>query len=85
MDVSVDVTTGRDGVEQTSVDGLHGGLEVLLDDTVELECLEQVRSCSLLEQSITYLTCGQLESTIAVLVTDSVHVQPLLGCANTSG
>lgn len=39
LDISVDITTSGDGVQETSVDGLHGGLEMLLDDTVELEGL----------------------------------------------
>jgi len=34
-----DITTSGDGIETTPVDSLHSGLEVLLDDTVELEGL----------------------------------------------
>jgi hypothetical protein len=38
--VLTDITTGGDGIETTPVDSLHSGLEVLLDDTVELEGLD---------------------------------------------
>ena len=34
-----DITTSGDGIETTPVDSLHSGLEVLLDNTVELEGL----------------------------------------------
>lgn len=64
-----DITTCGDGIETTPVDSLHSGLEVLLDDTVELESL----------------TGSQLEGGVSVLVTDLVHVQPLLRRADTSG
>lgn len=64
-----DITTCGDGIETAPVDSLHSGLEVLLDDTVELESL----------------TGGQLEGRVSVLVTDLVHVEPLLRCTDTSG
>jgi hypothetical protein len=38
--VLTDITTGGDRIETTPVDSLHSGLEVLLDDTVELEGLD---------------------------------------------
>jgi hypothetical protein len=39
MILLTDITTSGDGIETTPVDSLHSGLEVLLDNTVELEGL----------------------------------------------
>jgi hypothetical protein len=64
-----DVTASGDGVKQALVDRLHGRLEVLLDDAVELEGLPG----------------RELEGAVTVLVGDAVHVKPLLGGAYTSG
>lgn len=64
-----DVTASGDGVEEGSVDGLHGGLEVLLDDTVELPGLSS----------------RHLHGTITVLISDLGHLKPLGSGSDTSG
>lgn len=64
-----DITASGNGVHHGLVDRLHGGLEMLLDDTVELESL----------------TGSQLEGAVSMLIGDSVHLLPLFGCANTTG
>lgn len=64
-----DITTSCNGIQQTLVDILHGGLQVLFDDTVELEGLAG----------------GQLERPVTVFVRDLVDGEPLFGSANTSG
>lgn len=48
---------------------MHSFLQVALDDTMELECLSG----------------SQLEGTVTVLIGDAVHVEPLLGRADTTG
>ena len=48
-----DITTSGDGIETTPVDSLHSGLEVLLDDTVELEGLEVSRGLQDREDGLT--------------------------------
>ncbi len=61
-DISVDVTTGSDGGHESTVDSLHCGLQIALDDSVELEGLA---SC-------------QLHRLVSELVADVIHLNPLL-------
>ncbi|GKT85628.1 LOW QUALITY PROTEIN: hypothetical protein Ct61P_03478 [Colletotrichum tofieldiae] len=68
-DVTVDITAGGDGGHERAVDGLHGGPQLALDDTVELEGL----------------TSGELHGLVAELVGNVVHLHPLLGSGDTTG
>ncbi|GJC78964.1 hypothetical protein ColLi_01801 [Colletotrichum liriopes] len=68
-DVTVDITAGGDGGHERAVDGLHGGPQLALDDTVELEGL----------------TSGELHGLVAELVGNVVHLHPLLGSGDTAG
>ncbi|TKW57249.1 hypothetical protein CTA1_2221 [Colletotrichum tanaceti] len=68
-DVTVDVTAGGDGGHERAVDGLHGGPQLALDDTVELEGL----------------TGRELHGLVAELVGNVVHLHPLLGSGDTAG
>ena len=72
-EVRTDITTSGDGIETTPVNGLHSRLEVLLDDTVELEGLV-VSTRALSVRNRTDLSGGQLESRVSVLIRDSIHV-----------
>ena len=72
-EVRTDITTSGDGIETTPVNGLHSRLEVLLDDTVELEGLV-VSTRALSVRCGTHLTGGQLEGRVSVLIRDVVHV-----------
>ena len=58
----VDVTTSRERIQENTVNVLNGGLQVPLDDTVELERLSR----------------SDLESTRTVLVRNLIHAKPLL-------
>lgn len=60
---------------------------MLLDNAVELEGLGRMSANSAKNTRMvgTHLTGSQLEGAVAVLLTDSVHVQPLLRRAHTSG
>ncbi|GJC94312.1 hypothetical protein ColKHC_03138 [Colletotrichum higginsianum] len=68
-DVTVDITAGGDGGHERAVDGLHGGSQLALDDTVELKGL----------------TGRELHGLVAKLVGNVVHLHPLLGGGDTTG
>ena len=68
-DVAVHVAAGRDAVHQRVVDALHGGLEDILRDEVQLEGLAG----------------GQLEGVAAVLVGQRVDLEPLFRRADAAG
>ncbi|GKT47410.1 uncharacterized protein ColSpa_07591 [Colletotrichum spaethianum] len=68
-DVTVDITAGGNGSHERAVDGLHGGPQLALDDTVELEGL----------------TSGELHRLIAQLVGNIIHLHPLLGSGDATG
>ncbi|CAH0058598.1 unnamed protein product [Clonostachys solani] len=67
-DVSVDITAGGNSGHQSTVDGLHGRLELALDHTVELEGLAS----------------SKLHRLVSEGVGDVVHLDPLQRSRNTT-
>ncbi|KAI6767995.1 hypothetical protein HG530_006004 [Fusarium avenaceum] len=68
-DVSVHVTTGGNGSHESSVDSLHSGLELALDNTVELEGL----------------SCGELHGLVTKLIGNSASDHERVGRLKTLG